>query len=515
MDPYDVVIIGAGHNGLTCATYLARAGLSVVVLERSERIGGACVTEELWPGFKVSTAAQTLTSLDPRLAAELDLKLEIRPKDPSLHSALDDGGSVVVWSDHDKTRDSIARLSKKDASAYGDFVELFAEAGKRLRPLLSYPATRKQARRAFRGSPFENLFKRTVDSSIAEVCESFFSDERVSGAIAGRAITGTTAGPRTPGTAYLYLLGSYGASCGYPGGYVAGGMGAVTDALAEGARAAGVEIRTGAAVERIVVSDRRRASGVVLTEGDEIPARAVISNADPKRTLGLLSEEELSPEFAEDIELLPTDGSVAVVHCALNGLPRAAGDGTSELAATVMVSPSIDYGERACRDAAERKPSREPVVRAHLPSASDPSLAPEGRHILSVMAYYVPYELAGEQWDGARDAFGDTVITTLERAFPGLADLVEERLVLGPRDIEERFGITGGHPNHGEMLPDWSFEKRPATGWHRHRTPLVGLYLCGAGTHPGGGVSGLPGRNAARALLSDGVASGGWSPIPG
>lgn len=514
MASYDAIVVGAGHNGLVCAAYLARAGNSVLVLERTDRIGGACVTEELFPGFRISTASYSLSLMPQEIMNDLGLNLDIRSKDPSAFAPLEDGGGLFIWSDKKRAADSIAEISTADADAYGRFEDLWEEASIRLRPLLEHPATRKQARRAFRRSEIEGLFKKTVDAPIADVCEEYFETDIVRGMMASQGIIGTAAGPRTPGTSYIYLHHAFGESTGKSGawGFVRGGMGAITQALAEVVRAAGGEIRTESPVRSVRCEGARRVTGVVLESGEEIEAPVVCSNADPKRTASLVERDLLPPEFVEDIELMPSEGTVVKVNCALSGLPKfkdvgRQGEIGPEHLGTITISPSIDYLEDACRSAAAGHPAPNMFCEAWIQTASEPELAPEGKHTLSIFAQYVPYTLAEGTWDERRDEIGDIVLGTLERYAPGLTDLVEDRLVLGPRDLEARFGLTGGNIFHGEILPDWLFDKRPANGWHRHRWPLPGLYLCGSGAHPGGGVCGAPGRNAARAVLEDKVAA--------
>jgi len=507
---YDAVVIGAGHNGLVCAAYLLQHGLKTLVVERSDRIGGACITEELFPGFRISTASYSLSLLQPEVVRELGLELDIRPKDPEAFSPFEGGGGLIMWRDPAERREEIARISPRDAEAYPRFIDLFEEAAARLRPLLSYPATRKQARRAFKRSEVPDLFDTTVDGAIGDVCEEYFESDVMQGLMASQGIIGSAAGPRTPGSAYIYLHHAFGLATGEPGvwGFVRGGMGAITAQLADRVRGLGGEIRTDAEVAQVKLDVKRRAGGVVLASGEEIDARAVLSNADPKRTAALLHDARLPEEYLRDVELMPTDGTVVKVNCALGGLPSFTGmngrdaPGPEHLG-TITISPSIDYLEDACRAAAERRPAQAMFCEAWIQSASEPELAPDGKHTLSVFAQYAPYELAEGTWDSRRDEIGDLVIASIERYAPGLSDLIEDRLVLGPPDLEQRFGLTGGNIFHGEILPDWLFEKRPATAWHRYRLPLPGMYLCGSGAHPGGGVCGAPGRNAARALLSD------------
>lgn len=510
---YDAIVIGAGHNGLVCAAYMARAGLKVAVVEATDRIGGACVTEELFPGFHISTASYSLSLLLPEVVSELGLKLDVRPKDPELFAPYPDGGGLVLWRDPAKREATLKELSPADADAYPRFEEFFETAARCLRPLLTFPATRKQARRAFRKSEIEGLFKRTVDGAIADVVEEHFEHELVRGLMASQGIIGSAAGPRTPGTAYIYLHHAFGLATGEPGvwGFVRGGMGAITSQLADVARAAGAEIRTEAPVASIKLVGRR-AGGVVLESGEELDARIVCSNAHPARTVGFLPEDSLAPEFIQDVRLVPTAGTVVKVNCALSGLPRFRGmnggdaPGPEHLG-TITISPSIDYLEKGATAAAEGRVADEIFCEAWIQTASEPELAPAGKHTLSVFAQYAPYELADGTWDTRRDEIGDRVLATLENYAPGLTDLVEDRLVLGPPDLEERFGLVGGNIFHGELLPDWLFEKRPASTWHRYRAPIAGLYLCGSGAHPGGGVCGAPGRNAARAVLEDLVAA--------
>lgn len=515
MADYDALVVGAGHNGLVCASYLARAGLSVLVLESADHVGGACVTEELFEGFHISTASYSLSLLLPEIMRELDLKLDVRVKDPSHFAPYEDGGGLLLWRDPEKRHAAISEVSRKDADAFEKFSALFEEAARRLRPLLSYPATRKQARRAFRRSEVEDLFKQTVDGSIAELCETYFETDLMQGLLASDGIISSLAGPRTPGTAYIFLHHAFGEAVGRPGewGFVRGGMGAITDALAQVLQASGGTIRTGAEVAHLKIDDHRRAAGVVLASGEEIDAPIVCSNATPQRTAAFVGRDLLPPEFVEDVDLLATEGAVVKVNCALSGLPRFRGFEESnrpgpQHMGTIKVAPSIDYLERSCRAAAEGAIPDEIFCEAWIQSASEEGLAPAGKHTLSIFAQYLPYTLAEGTWDERRDEIGDRVIATLERYAPGLGDLVEDRMVLGPPDLEARFGLTGGNIFHGELLPDWLFERRPASGWHRHRWPLAGLYLCGSGAHPGGGVCGAPGRNAARAVLEDLVSAG-------
>jgi phytoene dehydrogenase-like protein len=512
---YDVAVVGAGHNGLVCACYLAKRGLSVVVLERSDRVGGACVTEELFDGFRISTASYSLSLMLPEIIQELGLEIDIRIKDPSRFHPYEEGGGLVIWRDSAKRHAAIAELSAKDADAYERVHELFDEAARRLRPFLSYPATRKQIRRAFRQSDIKGLFAKTVDGSIAELAEEYYETELLQGMLASEGIISTLAGPRTPGTAYIALHHAFGQATGSDGawGFVRGGMGSITEALAGVLKAHGGEIRTEAEVSELKLDGRRRAAGVILASGEEIDAPIVCSNATAQATVEFVGADRLPADFVNDIELFPTEGTVVKVNCALSGLPRFKGMGAEgvvgpEHTGTITVSPSIDYLEKACRQAAEGRPAENFFVEAWVQTATEPELAPENKHTLSIFAQYAPYQLSEGTWDERREDIGDSIVGTLERYAPGLSDLIEQRVVFGPPDLEARFGLTGGNIFHGELLPDWLFDRRPARGWHRHRWPLPGLYLCGSAAHPGGGVCGAPGRNAARSVLEDLVAAG-------
>jgi phytoene dehydrogenase-like protein len=515
MPAYDAVVIGAGHNGLVCAAYLARAGLSVVVLERSDRIGGACVTEELFEGFRMSTAAPVLSMMHPEIVHGLGLKLDLRPADPLAFAPFEDGGGLSLWRDDAQRSKAISQVSSPDADAYGHFRGLFEEAAAILRPFLSYPATRRHVRRAFGKSNVEELFAKTVDGSIADVCEQYFESDVMQGLMASQGVIGSAAGPRTAGTAYIFLHHVTGMVTGRPGerAFVAGGMGAVTKQLAEVVQTAGGEIRLEAEVSSVTLDGRRRPTGVVLTSGEEIEAHIVCSNADPKRTAALFPPGSLPDDFVAEVGVLPTTGTVVKVNCALgalptfNGMSQSATPGPEHLG-IITIAPSIAYLETACNEAAEGRPASEMFCEAWIETAGEPDLAPAGKHTLSVCAQYVPYEFAEGTWDERRDEIGDLVIGTLARYAPSLPELIEDRVVMGPVDLERRFSLTGGNIWHGELLPDWLFDKRPTEAWHRHRLPVAGTYLCGSGAHPGGAVSGGPGRLAARAVLEDLVARG-------
>ncbi|HYY44163.1 MAG TPA: NAD(P)/FAD-dependent oxidoreductase [Actinomycetota bacterium] len=515
---YDALVVGGGHNGLVCAAYLCRAGLRTLVLERREVVGGRCVGDKSASGWRMGGAMGPVSALRKDVVSELGLGLEVRSPDPQVFAPLEGGGGLFLWADPARTRDEIARLSPADATAYGDFAARFEEAASRLAPLLTYPATWAHARRVLRRSPIEDLYRETVEASIGEVCEDRFASDSLKGVLAWQALMDSAAGPWTPGTAYLYVhrladaAGAQGAC-----GLVRGGGEALTRSLAEAVRSGGGEILTQAEVAAIKPApDRRRAAGVVLSSGQEVHAPVVCSSADPKRTLSLVDPSLLPSELVEEVSLLPTAGCLVRVDCALSGLPRFAGlpartePGPEHLGA-IVVAPSLGYLEQGAAAASEGRPAPAMALEAWIQPAIQGSAGEPSRRrarLLSIFAQYAPYELASGTWEERREEIGDAVVSSLERHCSGLSDLIEERIVLGPPDLEEEFGVTGGHILHGEMLPDWMYERRPAPTWHRYRAPVAGLYLCGSGTHPGGGLTGAPGRNAARAVLEDLSASG-------
>src|SRR3954469_13748562 len=474
----DAVIIGAGHNGLVAAAYLAGAGLEVEVLERREIVGGACVTEELWPGVRASPGAYTLSLLRREIIDDLALAsthgLSVSVHEPSLFAPFPDGRRVVTWSDTGRTAAQLAEeWSPQDADAYVAWSERWDAAAARARPLMLETADRERWLQA--------IGPELLDGSIADDLAGIPSREvRVPFAIQG--LIGTLAAPGDPGTAFVGFFHDLGEAADPPGawGFVRGGMGAVTQALAGAARAAGAEIRTGAEVARA------SGDGVVLANGDELPARAVLSNADPIRTARLAGLPE--PDGWRQ------DGPTVKVMLLLDGLPEfPAWPGGVPWAGTIDVGFSLDDLEQAAADARAGRPARRPWIEAACQTASDTSLAPPGRHVLSLFCQCFPPDVHPEQ-------AADLAIARFAEICPGLPDRILERLALGPRQLEERFGITGGHIFHGEMLGDQLLEKRFAP---RRFGGIDGLYLCGSGAHPGGAVTGAPGYLAAQAVLAD------------
>jgi len=517
-----VVIVGAGHNGLTAAFYLAKGGLKPLVLERRPVVGGTAATEEIAPGFRAPTLAHAIGPL--RLSVVRDMRLEsrgvefIRPN-PRLAALTADGPALVFSVDHHRTAEAIRRLSRRDAERYIEFCEALARVSNFLAPLLS--ATPPSIDGPDRGDVWELLkagfrFRglgkkdgyrliRWGPMSVADLVGEWFETDLVQAPIAARGIFGAAQGPRSAGTAALLLLNA--AADPAPGGSsitVKGGPGALTAAMADAAREAGAEIRMSSGVRRVLVRDGR-ASTVVLDDGSEVSATAVISNADPRRTLlDLVDPVDLDPVFASRIRNYRSRGTMAKVNLALGALPVFTGISNTDMCGRLHVGPAVDYLERAFDASKYGEIPAEPYLDMTVPTLSDPSLALPGKHVLSVCVQFTPRHLSGgRSWTAARPELLSNVMHTLDRFAPGIGSLVEHAQVLTPVDFEETYGLTGGHIYHGELSLDQLFTMRPVLGCARYRTPIPGLFLCGAGTHPGGGITGGSGQNAARSILGD------------
>jgi phytoene dehydrogenase-like protein len=522
----DALIIGAGHNGLVTAAYLAKAGLRVTVLERRDVIGGASVTEEVWPGYKVSTLSYLCSLLQPKIIRELELErfgYHLYPKDPAFFTAFPDGRHLFFWQDIAATQKELAKFSKRDAEAYPSYEHELARLGdwveglllktppniirRKLRDLIDLGKFGLEALR-FNDPDIVQLVKIMSQSVRAYLDERFESTE-LKATLATDGVIGTNGGPSTPGTAYIMLHHVMGGATGVRGlwGFVRGGMGAISEAIAGSARANGATIRTGAAVNQVLVRNGR-AYGVALKDGEEVHSRVVISSADPKITfLKLIEPSNLDSGFISEIEKIRIEGCSMKINLALDSLPDFTALPGSKLAAqhraTIHVCPSMDYVDRAWEDAKSGRPSEHPLVEITIPTAYDDSIAPAGKHIMCIFAQYAPYTLKNGTWDSIKEQFADRCIDAIADYAPNIRDIIIHRQVISPLDLERDYSLTGGNIFHGDMTLDQLFFMRPVAGWARYRTPIESLYLCGSGTHPGGGVMGAPGYNAAREILSD------------
>ena len=519
---YDAIIVGGGHNGLICAAYLARAGREVLVLERRHVVGGAAVTEELYPGFKFSVCSYVVSLLRPSLIRELQLPrhgLELIPLETAFSPLPDDPG-LCRWSDSARTRREIARFSAHDADVYPEFglaMTRLARFGKRiidepapdptsLRPSELWRLARLGRLLAGSGEDEMVLQLKLLTMSAADFLDMWFESDELKAPMSVSGIIGTYLGVRSPGTAYVLLHHYLGEIDGAfrSWGYSKGGTGGVSLACARAAESFGAEIRTEAPVERILIRNGR-ARGVVLTNGDEISARQVVSSCDPNRTfLKLVGEEHLEGDFVRQIRRYKLRGSSGKVNLAVDRLPVFEGRGGSEhLRGDISVGPSIDYLERAYDEAKYGDFSNRPYLNVVIPSLLDPSVAPPGKHIISMFVQYAPYHLRGgaHTWPEKREAFGDTVVDTLAEYCPGLKESILYRQVLTPWDLEQEFGLTEGNIFQGELSLEQLLFQRPAAGWSRYRTPIRDLWMCGSGTHPGGGIMGACGQLAAATML--------------
>ena len=508
---YQAIVVGAGHNGLVAAGYLARAGLRVLVVERSPQVGGAAVTEEFVPGFRVSVASYSLSLLRPDIAADFGLRergLRLHPKDPQLFVPLPDGRHFFIWRDPARTRQELAAIHPADGDAHPRWNAFWEEAIALLRPLVESPdpPTPAELEDEFDRRGRRELWRLAVAGSAADLVSHFFASEPVQGAFASQGIIGTNASPRQPGTAWILTYHQLGGELNGADGtwaYVAGGMGSVTRALAGAAAELGAEIRTGSEVEAITVAGGR-AVGVRLSGGQEIRAPVVVSNAEPTRTfLGLLEPGTLPADFEQRVRGWRLDGPVIKVNLALDALPdflARPGPGPQHRA-TLEISPSVGYLERAWEQAAAGAFPEALFMEAFLQTTIEPDLAPSGCHVASVFAQYAPAGSGAPERD--RDQAREAVLATLAGYCPDLPGAVVGSQVLVAADLEARFGLTGGDIFHGSMLPEQSFGARFA-----YRSPVPGLYLCGSGARPGGCVMGAAGRNAARAVLADAARSG-------
>jgi phytoene dehydrogenase-like protein len=520
---YDAIVIGGGHNGLVNAAYLARAGRKVVVLERRHVLGGAAVTEEVFPGFRFSVCSYVVSLLRPEIIRELDLPrhgLEILPLDGTF-TPMPDGDHLWRMGDHARTRREIYRHSPVDAEAYDDYAKAMVDMARFVKPILSMvppdPLSFDLAgfgqlaglARRFQALPREQQHSlvQLMTMSAADMLDQWFETDVLKATMSASGIIGTFLGVRSPGTAYVLLHHYMGEIDGAfrSWGFARGGTGAISMAIAGAALEAGVEIRTSAAISGIKAKEGR-ATGVVLENGDELDASVVVSSLDPHRTfLRLVEPGTLEDGFLEEVRRYKLRGSSGKVNLALDALPdfKCLPGSGAHLRGAISISPGVEYMERAYDDAKYGDFSRRPYIDMVIPSLTDPSVAPPGKHVLSCFVQYAPFKLREGTWDEKRDAFGDTVVDTLCEYAPNLRDVILHRQVLTPLDLDREWGLTEGNIFQGELSLEQLFFLRPLPGWARYRTPLRNLYMCGSATHPGGGIMGAPGRIAALEILKD------------
>jgi len=519
--PYDAIVIGGGHNGLVTAAYLQRAGRRVLVLERRHVLGGAAVSEEIFPGFTFSVCSYVVSLLRPEIIRELDLPrhgLEILPLDGTFTPMLD-GGHLWRVNDHAKTRREIVRHSRVDAEAYDDYARAMVEMARFIKPIMGMTPPDPAAPnlkglkdllflfKRFRNLPGHDRYNliQLMTMSAVDFLDQWFETDVLKATMSASGIIGTFLGVRSPGTAYVLMHHYMGEIDGAfrSWGFARGGTGAISNAIAAAAREAGTEIRVSAPVAKIRMSGGR-ATGVILENGDEIQAPIVCSSVDPRLTfMKMVGRENLDGEFVEEIQRYKFRGSSGKVNLALDGLPdfRALPGPGTHLRGAISISPSVDYMERAYDDAKYGKFSRRPYIDMVIPSLTDPRVAPPGKHVMSCFVQYAPYHLKEGDWDAQKEAFGDTVIDTIAEHAPNIRNLILHRQVLTPLDLEREFGLSEGNIFQGELSLEQLFFLRPAPGWAQYRTPVRGLYMCGSAAHPGGGIMGAPGRNAARMIL--------------
>jgi phytoene dehydrogenase-like protein len=517
---YDAIVVGAGHNGLITAAKLGKAGKKVLVLERRNIVGGAAVTEETYPGFRYSTCAYSPGLFQASIADELNLSrhgyatIEF---DPALVAPSPDGEPLYFWNDQARTVEGIAKRSVKDSKRYVEYTADMERLVKHLKPLLTKslpdPATAGVGELGellglawkLKGLRERDILEmlRVLPMSIYDLLNQYFENSHLKGVLASEGIFGSFYGPRSAGTVYvmLYLRMGRGDGSKFAWPFCKGGIGTLTQAIAQSAKSYGVEIRTGVEVGQIQIKDGA-ATGVVLANGEEISSSIVVSNADAKRTfLNLVNPIYLEPHFLIKVRGIKSRGVSCKLNFALDGYPN--WKGLDSQPAALCIAPDMDYLEKAFDDAKYGSPSKAPFLDIAIPSVADSTIAPHGKHVMSVYALFAPYHLKEGNWTQKKDEFGDSVVKTIEAYAPGFSNLILHRQVVTPLDLETEFGLTEGNINQGEHSLDQIMFMRPVSGYSRYRTPIEKLYLCGAATHPGGGVTGIPGSLAANQILSD------------
>jgi phytoene dehydrogenase-like protein len=520
---YDAIVVGGGHNGLTAAAYLAKAGRKVLVLERRHVLGGAAVTEEIYPGFKYSACSYVVSLLRPQLVRDLNLArhgLSILPLDCSF-TPYQDGTSLIRWPDPNKTRREIAKLSRRDADIYPQFGQTMGELGRLVKPIIEQAAPNitsfnpKEIIEMLKlGKYFKNMGKdlmaaniKMMTMSAVDFLKEWFESEKLISPMAVSGIIGTFLGVRSPGTAYVLLHHYMGEIDGSfrAWGFSKGGTGEISMAIARSAMSFGAEIKTQASVHKILTKNGR-ATGVVLENGDEFEAKVVLSGVDPHLTFKkMVGEENLESDFVKQINRFRMRGSSGKVNLAVDKIPDFAckpGFGP-HLKGDIAIAPSIEYLEKAYDQAKYGEFSKRPYINMVIPSLTDPTLAPPGKHVVSCFVQYAPYHLKDgpESWPKHKEAFGDTVVDTIEEYCPGFKNSILHRHILTPWDLEQEYGLTEGNIFHGELNVEQLAFLRPAAGWSQYKSPIKNLWMCGSGTHPGGGIMGAPGMICANTLL--------------
>lgn len=538
MAHYDCIIVGGGHNGLVCAAYLARAGWKVLVLERRELVGGCAVTEELWPGCRISTASYVVSLLLPEIERDLNLAAhgyKVLPRNPSSFTPFEDGRSLLLGPDKELTRREIAKFSEKDAEAYFRYEALLERVAECIEPVLSSTPPDllplpgewrkigfgKKVRDVRKAMALHKSLKRLgndmpeaielLTGSAATILNRWFESDQLKATLATDAIIGNFQPVSSPGTAYVLLHHVMGSAGGARGvwGYVEGGMGALSDAIAAEAKQRGVEIRTNAPVEKLVVSGGRM-TGVQLEGGETLEANVVASSVDPHLTFEKMLDAGSLPEtFRDAVARIDYASASMKINLVVNELPDFTclpgnGEVQPQHRGTIHIGATMDYLERAYDDAKYGRPSQRPIVEMTIPTSVDRTLVPDGMHVLSLFVQYAPYELAEGNWDDVKEEFADRCIAEIARFAPNVPAAIVHRQVISPVDLERVYGLTGGNIFQGAMPLHQLFSLRPVAGWSDYRTPIRGLYLCGSAAHPGGGVMGACGKNAAEEMLRDG-----------
>jgi len=505
---YDAVVVGGGHNGLVCAGYLAKASLKVLVLERRPFVGGAVATEELFPGYRLSSCSYICHLLQPKIIDDFELRqhgFEVYQLEPARFQPYPDGRSLFLWDSVEQSQESIAKFSAHDADAFPKWQKFWQRAAGLIYPyFLTSPPTLSELAAKVRGTADELLLDRLLTTSMKDLVTEFFDDAAIQGAFIQAQDVGD---PAAPGSVWCYThikcdMFSRPADV----GIVKGGMGTITQALAASIESLGVKIQTNASVERVLI-ENGQAIGVRLEGGGEISSRIVVSNGDPKQTLlKLVGEEDLPSEFFRRTTRLKTNTAYLKFHAALKRLPdfsrSVAEDVEPRSLANIKICPSIEYFEKSWHDARQGRPANEPVLEIQIPSVYDLTLSSAGQHVMSIWALYAPVRLAEGTWESRREEVGEKLIDVVSRYAPDIRDCIVDWSLFTPIDLQKRVALTDGNIRHLDMVPDQFLANRPLQGWSDYGTPIEGLYLCGAGTHPGGEVSGAPGHNAAHNILS-------------